>query len=35
MGPDPEIFIAEDLFEFPEINVKLFYRLIFGDKMHE
>ncbi|CAK57382.1 unnamed protein product (macronuclear) [Paramecium tetraurelia] len=33
MGPDPEIFIAESIFEFPEINVKLFYRLIFGDKM--
>ncbi|CAD8112020.1 unnamed protein product [Paramecium sonneborni] len=33
LGSDPEIFISENIFEFPEINVKLFYRLIFGDKM--
>lgn len=33
MGPDPNIFVADYLFEFPLINIKLFFKLIYGDKM--
>lgn len=31
MGPDPEQFIQEVIFEFQDIRI--FYKLIYGDKM--